>query len=145
MRIYLDNCCLNRPYDDQNSMKLFLETQAKLHIQQMIKQGRIELCSSYMLDYENSENPFEMRKKPIAGFLGDYAAIYVSVGSREKIEKIAADIMTTGVKFKDACHVACALLAECDVFLTTDKRLLKYSSESIKMMNPIEFFEEEDR
>lgn len=29
-RIYLDNCCFNRPYDDQTQAKVLFETQAKL-------------------------------------------------------------------------------------------------------------------
>lgn len=33
VRIYLDNCSYNRPYDNQSQMKIYLETQAKLHIQ----------------------------------------------------------------------------------------------------------------
>ena len=28
-RLYLDNCCFNRPYDDQSSLPVYLETQAK--------------------------------------------------------------------------------------------------------------------
>lgn len=28
MRIYLDNCCYNRPYDDQSYLNVSLETQA---------------------------------------------------------------------------------------------------------------------
>lgn len=39
----------------------------------------------------------------------------------------------------DACHVSCAILAECDYFITTDKRLLKYQSEYIKIYNPINY------
>ena len=31
-RIYLDNCCFNRPYDDQTQLNIYLETQAKLHV-----------------------------------------------------------------------------------------------------------------
>ena len=30
MRVYLDNCCYNRPFDDQNQLKVRLETIAKL-------------------------------------------------------------------------------------------------------------------
>lgn len=37
MRIYLDNCCYNRPYDDQENINVFLETQCKLYIQNLIK------------------------------------------------------------------------------------------------------------
>jgi predicted nucleic acid-binding protein len=55
---------------------------------------------------------------------------------------MAKQIMQTGVKYKDACHVACAMLAECEYFLTTDKRLLKYKTEKLKMLNPIDFVKE---
>mgnify|MGYP001080875742 FL=1 len=58
MRIYLDNCCYNRPYDDQSQFRIYLETQAKLYIQELIKQDKIELVTSYILEYENSKNRF---------------------------------------------------------------------------------------
>lgn len=45
MRIYMDNCSYNRPYDDQSQMRIHLETQAKLHIQDMIRQKQIELVT----------------------------------------------------------------------------------------------------
>lgn len=32
MRLYLDNCCFNRPYDDQSQVRVQLETLAKLHV-----------------------------------------------------------------------------------------------------------------
>lgn len=47
--------------------------------------------------------------------------------------------MLHGVKFVDACHVACAIFAECDYFVSTDYRLLKYKTEEIKLLNPIRF------
>ena len=53
MRVYLDNCCYNRPYDDQSQLTISLETQAKLQIQKMIKNDELELVSSYMLRKEN--------------------------------------------------------------------------------------------
>ena len=34
MKIYLDNCCFNRPYDDQTQIRISLETQAKLYVQE---------------------------------------------------------------------------------------------------------------
>jgi hypothetical protein len=49
------------------------------------------------------------------------------------------EIMQTGVKYADAAHVACAILANCDYFITTDKRLLKYQTDCIKLINPIDF------
>ena len=47
--------------------------------------------------------------------------------------------METGIKEKDAYHVACAIKAECNYFVTTDDRLLKFQSEKIKLVTPGEF------
>jgi hemoglobin-like flavoprotein len=57
MKIYLDHCAYNRPFDDQSNIKNQLETITKLHIQDQIKQGKYELVWSYMSDFENSSNP----------------------------------------------------------------------------------------
>lgn len=37
--IYLDLCCFNRPYDDQTFQRIYLETEAKLFVQEQIKEG----------------------------------------------------------------------------------------------------------
>lgn len=137
-RIYLDNCCYNRPYDDQTQIRISLETQAKLHIQALIKDGALELVTSYVLAYENSNNRSVQKKLAIEKFMDDYATVYVSTGYRERVEKDARSIMETGVRVKDACHVSCAVLAGCVYFITTDDRLLKYSSEKIQIVNPCE-------
>lgn len=139
MRIYLDNCSYNRPYDDQSQMRIHLETQAKLHIQDMIRKKQIELVTSYVLDFENSNNRSIQKRMAIEKFMKDYATLYVSNKHSDKFAEIADSIMETGVKEKDAYHVACALMAECDYFVTTDDRLLKFQSEKIKLVTPGEF------
>ena len=65
MRIYLDNCCFNRPYDNQSYQIIKLETEAKLFIQNCIKNRQIELVWSFILDFENSTNPYKERKESI--------------------------------------------------------------------------------
>lgn len=139
MRVYLDNCSYNRPYDDQSQMRIHLETQAKLHIQDMIRQKQIELVTSYVLDFENSNNRSIQKKMVIEKFMKEYATLYVSNKNEEDIRNTADSIMRTGVKEKDAYHVACAVIAECDYFITTDDRLLRYQSERIKLVTPGEF------
>lgn len=139
MRIYLDNCCFNRPYDDQAQLRISLETQAKLYVQNLIKKGQIELVTSYILHYENSQNPFEMRKRAITEFMRKNSAIHVDFDKADKIKEKADDIIKTGIKTKDAYHVACALAAECDFFLSTDDRLLKYQTDKMVLLDPIDF------
>ena len=57
----------------------------------------------------------------------------------KEIEKCAGEIMKTGIKEKDACHVACAVVAQCNYFITTDDRLLKYHLENLELVTPGEF------
>ena len=139
MRVYLDNCSYNRPYDDQSQIRIHLETQAKLHIQDMIREKRIELVTSYVLDFENSNNRSMQKKMAIEKFMKDYAALYVSNRNEKEIVELVKHIMMTGVKEKDAYHVACAIVAKCNYFITTDDRLLKYQSEKVDLVTPEEF------
>ena len=139
MVIYLDSCCYNRPYDTADQLTVVLEAQCKLYIQQLVKDGFITLVSSYMVRYESSQNPYAERRENIEAYIRRYSSVYVSDERKSEIEQAATDIMRTGVKFKDACHVASAIYAKCDYFITTDKRLLKYKSPQIKLVTPIEF------
>ncbi len=68
MRIYLDNCTFNRPFDNQSDIRIRIETEAKLYIQEKIKASHLELIWSYILDFENEQNPFNERKISIANW-----------------------------------------------------------------------------
>ena len=120
-------------------MRIHLETQAKIHIQDMIRQEQVELVTSYILNFENSKNGSMQKKHAIEKFMKEYATLYVSNKSEKDIARIANAIMKTGIKEKDAYHVACAVIAECNYFVTTDDRLLKYQSEKIELVTPGEF------
>ena len=98
--------------------------------------------TSYMLAYENNANPFEMRKTTISEFINENETVFVSANSAEKVESKANEIISTGIKFKDACHVASAILSECDYFISTDVRLLKYKSDKVRLVNPIDYIRE---
>ena len=145
MRIYLDNCCYNRPYDDQSQFSVNLEAQAKLHIQTLIRDGEYELVTSDILYYEIQQMPHEARKQAIESFIEEESSFHVGHKSQDLVDAKAAEIMKSGVKYKDACHIASAILAKCSYFLTTDKRLLKYSSDEIAIENPIAFITHMER
>ncbi len=66
MKIYLDNCLFNRPFDEQSHIRIRIETEEKLAIQEEIRRGTYQLIWSYILDYENSKNPFRERHKCVA-------------------------------------------------------------------------------
>lgn len=143
MRIYLDCCAYNRPYDDlSQKVMVQLEAQAKLHIQQSIRDGRYTLVTSEMLLAEVNDCPFEVRRKGIMDFIEENSSVHVGAGNNAKVDQMARNIMETGVKYKDACHVASALLGDCEYLITTDKRLLKYKSDKMELVNPIQFLDE---
>lgn len=137
MRIYLDNCCLNRPFDDQSNMKIRLEAEAVLFIQGKIAVHEIELAWSYIIDYENSLNPFDEKQSAI-----DDLKTFKTIDTNETgtILKNAAIIQELGLKTFDALHVACAIETGCDYFLSTDYPILKKLGgfAKIKVTNPIE-------
>lgn len=107
MKIYLDMCCFNRPYDSQTAARVRLETEAKLYIQRAILDGKLALVLSFMLDYENSANPYPDHRETIAEWT-TLSKHYVP--AFYKIREHGSDIvMNTGIKSKDALHVACAI------------------------------------
>ena len=138
MRIYLDNCCLNRPFDDQAVIRVKLEAEAVIYIQSQIVARAVDLAWSYMIDYENEANPFEERRNAIVRWKS-----YALVDSEESksVLKRAGLIGKLGIKPKDALHAACAVEAQCDYLLSTDDVLVKKleNVQGIKALNPIDF------
>ena len=139
MRIYLDTCCYNRAFDDQSSERIILESDAILQIRDEIKNNNFELVTSYALHYENYLNKNINNRDKIDDFLKKYKTIYIGIEFAEKLNEKVAKIMSTGIKTNDAYHIASAMIAKSDYFITVDDRLLKYLSDDIKIVNPIDF------
>jgi len=141
MKIYLDNCCFNRPFDDQSQIRIRLESEAKLKIQEEIRDGKIQLIWSYILDYENDKNPFKERKIQIYGWK-KYAIN--DIEENNELLEIAGSLNQKGIKKYDSLHIACAILSKCKYFLTTDDNILRRSNliETINVNDPIGFIKE---
>ena len=120
MRIYLDNCCYGRPYDKQDSDKIISETKSIRFIRKEIENGNLELVTSYMLHFENNQRPDENQRDEITKFIKSYRKIHIGIDNAENLLESVKKIMSTGIKRKDAYHVASAILANCDYFLSTD-------------------------
>jgi hypothetical protein len=143
MRVYLDNCCLNRPFDDQSQIRIRLESEAKLFIQARVLTGEIELAWSYILNFENSANPFPEKRWSIAQWK---AMAVVDVVESPTILVQAQQCESLGLKGKDALHIACALETGCNCFLTTDEQIIRMMSDFnlIKVLSPITFITQMD-
>ena len=69
MRIYLDNCCYTRTFDDQKQIKVRNETESIIKIQEKIISKDIELATSFILHYENNQKIDDDHKNKIDNFL----------------------------------------------------------------------------
>ncbi len=138
MRVYLDNCCFNRPFDDQSQARIRIEAEAKLEIQKRVKDRELDLVWSYMLEHENQANPFKERRDLIARWK---TAATIDVVETAAILRQAHEIADRGLRGKDALHIACAMAAGCEFFLTTDdvlvKKMLGFSG--IAVIDPARF------
>lgn len=122
MLIYLDNCCFNRPFDDQKQIRIRIETEAKLFIQGEVLSGKFQLAWSYILDYENTANPFTERKEIIANWKKRAVA---DTNETQILLDIARQLNASGIKVKDSLHIASSVVMQCDYFITTDLFLIK--------------------
>jgi len=121
-KIYLDTCCLNRPFDDQTQARVRLEAEAVLAILARIENGEWTWVGSEVLMDEIEQTP-DIQKLSRAKLLSGFVQENIEIGRKE--EHRAKELQNEGFQVFDALHIACAESAEADVFLSTDDRLLK--------------------
>ena len=142
-KLYLDNCCFNRPFDDQSQLKVRMETEAVLFIQRRIKEGKIEIVWSAILDLEIKRSPHRARQETSDAFRRLSRTI---VDIDDNVSRSSFVFQKRGLAWADALHIASAVKAECKYFITVDKRILNKTITEIAVLNPIQFvqFHEND-
>jgi predicted nucleic acid-binding protein len=143
-RIYLDACCLNRPFDDQTQSRIALETQAIMTILSQCQSGIWRLITSTALDAELDQTTDLERLKNVKKIL---AIAKIKVISSQLLEDRAAELQKLGFSSYDATHIASAERSQADIFLTTDDRLLKKAQKNtqfinVKINNPVQWLVE---
>jgi len=143
-KVYLDTCCLNRPFDDQTQERVRLEAEAVLAILSRIEKGEWDWVGSEVLIDEIEQTP-DTQKLSRAKLLSGFIQENVEIGEKEA--RRAKDLQKEGFQVFDALHLACAESAKADVFLSTDDRLLKLAKRMSKrlktrVVNPLVWVEE---
>ena len=144
MKIYLDACCLNRPFDDQRQARVRLEAEAILLILQKLHQREWEWIGSDVLAYELGQTEDVERKERLLLLAGQSHQV---VELTEKILTQAEKLETSGFDSYDAIHLASAEQAKVDIFLTTDDNMQKIANRNKKVfsfivVNPVTWLEE---
>lgn len=144
LRIYLDACCLNRPFDDQTQPRIRLEAEAVLIVLALCEAGDWEWIGSEALDWEIGQTPDPERLRRVMSLLA-HAHHCVLTGPSE-VER-AQELETWGFAAYDALHLACAESGGADLLLTTDDRLqrraaARASELRIRVANPLAWMRE---
>lgn len=143
MRVYLDVCCLCRPFDDQSVYRIRQETDAVKEILSRCDK-RWELVISEMTIEEISQIPDPTRRDRVQPFLN-------LANTTIKIDKAIInrmyEIRSMGIKTVDAFHIACAEQVHATL-ITTDDRLVQVFNQDttqfvIKIKNPVHLLEED--
>jgi len=142
--VYLDACCLNRPFDDQAQDRIRLESEAVLLILGHIHRGEWRWTSSEVLGFETGRNPDAERRRRVEVLVAS-ATRSISVDNR--MQHRGTELEALGFGALDALHLACAEHAEVDVFLTTDDGLLRRARRlreeiRVRVENPLTWLKE---
>jgi predicted nucleic acid-binding protein len=145
MRIYLDCCSLQRPFDDKSQPRIAVEAEAVLVILALCESDRLKLIASDALLFEVGRIPDQDRKE-------DALAILKIAKERldltAEIENLAGRLVASGLKPLDALHLAFASDSKVAYFCTCDDKFLKKANSisglNTKVVSPIELVMELD-
>ena len=117
MKLYLDLCVYNRPFDYQGQEKVALEASAFIYILEKVEKGDFSLIVSDALVYENNRNPDERRQSRVASYF-DLAQEVIRYEDSD-LERVS---FLTGLGFSaiDSLHIVMAEKANADYFVTCD-------------------------
>jgi predicted nucleic acid-binding protein len=147
MKLYLDNCCYNRPYDDQTQERIHLEGEAILAIINKYRRNDHEIIGSSVLDIEIEQIGNIEKQEKVKHFYEQ--TISKKIGYNVNILKRVKELSElSNIRTLDRFHLSFAEYAGADILLTTDVKFEKACSKldlNIKVMNPLNFLLEEMR
>lgn len=143
MKIYLDACSLQRPFDNKELIRNALEAEAVLNIIALCERGDLDLISSEALLFEIGRIGDTTRREFALETLR-CAGSFTQVGAAVKGR--ARELVESGIMPLDALHVALAQEAGADYFCTCDDKLLKRAKPlcepHLKVVSPAQLLEE---
>lgn len=144
--VYLDVCCLNRPFDDQAQERIRRETDAVVRILARLQHPDTTWISSAIVDREVERTPDPERRAALERLA---RAADTRVLADETVEGRARELETLGFGAADALHIACAERGGAEVFLTVDQTLLRRAARvagqvRVQVRNPRDWIEEQE-
>ena len=137
LRLYLDSCCFNRPFDDLSQEKIRLEFEALVIIIGKCENGDWDILASDVLDDEidRTTNPIKKQKIKLL-----YSSTTTKVEINDEIISRAKELQSSyGIRSFDALHLASAEYGKADVLLSTDRKFVSKalgSNSKVRVENP---------
>jgi len=142
VRVYLDNCCFNRPFDDLSQERIEKEADAVNLILSLSEKGTLSIVSSVFVDMEIDRTPDAVKRRKVLEIYR-YDEYYEL---DTEIEKTARLFRSYGLRPFDSLHLAVAETKQVNYLLTTDDVFVKQSNRfehKVKVVNPCIFIKEE--
>ena len=139
LKIYFDNCCYNRPFDDLTKGNNDIEAKAIENLIIKSTNKEVVIYTSSAVDYEMSKIPIGSKKTYIEDVYTSLRLEYIDFSA--DIKSRADDLQKQNVHKLDAYHIAYAEKANVDYLLTTDKQMRnsgRKSDTKIEIINPLE-------
>lgn len=141
MKLYLDLCVYNRPFDYQGQERVALETSIFIYILEKIEKGAYTLVTSEALVYENNKNPDEQRKIRVASY---FYLTQEFIGIDDLDVDRVRFLKGAGFSDIDALHIALAEKAKVDYFITCDDDIINIYKKhknmiKVKVLSLVEF------
>ena len=138
-KVYLDVCCLNRPFDSWQQERVRFEGEAILSILERVRTIEWQLQSSEAVEAELERLPNPEKLDSIFQLLKLATTIVVL---DQQIDVRSQTLEKLGFRLYDSFHIACAEVSQVDVLLTTDDRLLKRAKRykddiQVQVSNPV--------
>jgi len=137
--LYIDVCCLCRPFDDQRYLRIKLETDALYLILEQIIRQKYQLMYSkvHVIEINAIENIVE--KNELFTLLKKTGKL-IHPKNIKNIQERAEELHSKGLGLADAAHLAFAESGT-NFFISCDDAFLKKGNKypKIPMLNPIEF------
>ena len=144
LKVYFDNCCYNRPYDDQTQAKIQMETNAIMDIIKYSEQNKCTIYSSVAVEFEMNSNKDLDKKNNVIIFYNSIKNKKIKL--QQSINARAKELLSKyNIKYKDGLHIAFCELEEIDYLISTDKLFINASNRAdlkVKVINPRDFIEE---
>ena len=143
IRLYLDNCCYHRPFDDLTQERIEREANAVNLVLSLSKNGTFIIVSSVFVDMEMNKTPSAIKRRKVLEIYryDEYHKLDT------EIERAARLFQSYGLTPFDSLHLAVAEMKQVDWLLTTDDDYIKQSTRfehHTKVINPYIFIKGEN-